>query len=140
MNNQEKAIELLDSGEFTCVLCKGDLLYTSKLKGIAPMIKFIDENVALEGFSAADIIVGKAAALLFVKAGIESVFAKTMSVAATEVFNSFNIQYSYNVLTEYIINRKGDGLCPMEIAVSDISSPETAFQTIKQTLNKLKSQ
>lgn len=140
MNNQEKAIELLDSGEFTCVLCKDDLLYTSKLKGIAPMIKFIDENVALEGFSAADIIVGKAAALLFIKAGVKSVFAKTMSVAATEVFNSFNIQYSYNVLTEYIINRKGDGLCPMEIAVSDISSPETAFEAIKQTLNKLKSQ
>lgn len=43
------------------------------------MMRFIAEGRDLSGCSAADVIVGKASAMLFVKAGINEVYGKVMS-------------------------------------------------------------
>ena len=138
MNNLEKAKELYKNENHTCVLCKDDIIYTSDLTGIAPMVGFIEQSIDLKGFSAADKIVGKAAAMLFVSAGVISVYAEIMSKTAVSIFAENGIDFSYNTLTENIINRKGDGLCPMEQAVSDISDTSKALAIIKATIEKLK--
>ena len=57
------------SGHSLC-LCKDGAWFTDDGRGISPMLRLIGENRGLRGYAAADIIVGKAAAMLFVKAGI----------------------------------------------------------------------
>ena len=67
MTDIEIAKKHLD-GHSIC-LCRDNDIITDGSRGIAPMMKFIASGKNLQGYSAADIIVGKAAAMLFVKAG-----------------------------------------------------------------------
>ncbi len=139
MNNNidlEKAQALLCDG-YTCVLCKAGKVYTSQETGIRPMVSFLSDGVDLKGFSAADKIVGKAAAMLFVLAGVVSVYAPVMSAAAVEYFRRNHVQYAYDELTDAIINRQGNGLCPMEQAVHDLNDPAAAFLAVKLALRAL---
>ena len=131
---------LLETQRFTCVLCKGDVLYTAKQRGIKPMLDYLDAEVDLHGFSAADRVVGKAAAFLFVLAGIKEVYAQTVSEAALSVFAYYGIPCIYDQRVPYIINRAGNGPCPMEHAVREIENPEEARRAISITLQSLSKQ
>ena len=123
---------------YTICLCKdGSCLY-SQSRGISPMMDFIDSGVDLTGYSVADIVVGKAVALLFVKCGIKSVFAKTLSQNAQKIFELFGVEYAYEVLTEKIINRLGTDICPMEKAVANINEPQEAYEVLKVELNRIR--
>lgn len=133
-----RARDLLQQGAYTCVLCKGEVTYTSNRIGIAPMMEFIDAGYDLCGFCAADRIVGRAAALLFVLADIRAVYADVISEGAVGVLESHGIEVSYRVKTPYIINRQGNGPCPMERAVADIEDPEQAKRAIRQTMEQLR--
>ncbi len=138
MRDLSRARTLLQEGGHTCVLCKEDMTYTSDRIGIAPMMEFIDAGYDLCGFCAADRIVGRAAALLFVLAKIHAVYADVISEGAIKVLATHGIKVSYRVKTPYIINRQGNGPCPMERAVADIEDPEQAKRAIRQTMEQLR--
>lgn len=131
------AKELLLQGEYTCVLCRGGELLTSTLRGVSPLLEWIDGGVSLRGFCAADKAVGKAAALLFAYAGVDAVYAAVMSQPAMEVLSRFHIRYSYQTSTERIINRAGTGQCPMELAVADVDDPAEGLAVIRATRKAL---
>ena len=76
MNDLEKAKEILEKGNYTCVICKGDTVYTSVDRGVAPVISFIDNKTDISGFSVADKVIGKAAAMLFSLAGVKEILDK----------------------------------------------------------------
>jgi len=138
MTSIDHAKALFLSGKYTCVLCKDDIIHTSTLSGISPMVEFITAGINLNGFSAADKIVGKAAALLFVLVGVREVYACVMSKQAVKVFLKYGVKYSCDMLTQAINNRAGTDLCPMEQAVKDIKNPSDAFDAIKHTLDLFK--
>ena len=114
-------------GGHSLALCGGGERIVSDARGISPMLDLLAEGRDLSGMSAADRIVGKAAALLFVLAGIREVYAEVLSEGGAAVLRAHGIPYSCGVLAEHIVNRRGDGICPMEEAVSGISDPEKAF-------------
>lgn len=114
------------AGHTICLCREGNCLYSEK-KGIAPMMDFIAGGVDLRGYSVADLVVGKAAAMLFVRCGIISVFAKTLSQSGKETLEKYGIPVDYEVLTEKIINRTGTDICPMEKAVCNTEDPEEAY-------------
>ena len=129
MTDLQIAKERLE-GHTLCLVKDGSCLF-STLKGIAPMMNFIAENTPLEGYCAADLIVGKAAAMLFAKCGIKEVFAKTLSEAGQAVLERYAIKYEYETLTEKIINRAGTDVCPMEKAVTSVDDLEEAYRVLK---------
>jgi len=129
MTDSERAFETLAG--HTLAACKGDQLYVSDRRGIAPMLEWLAEGKNLFGFSVADLVVGKAAAMLFVKAGVAHVFARTLSQGGKRVLERYKIPFSYEVLTERIINRAGDDVCPMEKAVSDTEDIEEAYRILR---------
>lgn len=102
------------------------------------MMNYFEEKRELRGFSVADVIVGKAAAMLFVKAGIAEVYGEVMSVSARDYLSKHNIPCSFGTLTERIINRKGDGICPMEQAVAETNDCEAGYLALKNRLDELK--
>ena len=65
MNNLQKARNILESGNFTCVVCKGDAVCTTTQRGVAPLLNWLDAGTDLTGFSAADRVVGRGAAFLY---------------------------------------------------------------------------
>ena len=121
------------AGHSIC-LCKGGEWFTDDGRGISPMLRFLGENRGLRGFSAADQIVGKAAAMLFVKAGIAAVYGEVMSQAGAEFLAANGIPYSFGTLTAQIINRQGTGICPMEETVSELDDPEAAYKALSAKL------
>lgn len=133
-SDTEKARNLLHDKNYTCVLCKENLIYTSSDRGIKPLIEFIGKGIDLNGFSAADKIVGKAAAFLYVILGVKEIYADVMSESAAQVLEQHNIFIAYGVLTKEIINRKGTGICPMEETVQAENSPSAALVKIKAKL------
>ncbi|MCL2077969.1 MAG: DUF1893 domain-containing protein [Oscillospiraceae bacterium] len=135
MTDLEKAKALLKSGNYgNCVLYSNEIIHTSNGRGITPMLEFLTAGLDLKGFSAADTIVGKAAALLFAFAGVKEVYADVMSQSAVNVFSRFEIRCIYEKLVEKIQNRDGDDICPMERAVENINQPEQAFETLRKIL------
>ena len=117
-------------------LCRNGEYFTDDGRGISPMMKFIAENRDLAGYSVADVIVGKAAAMLFVKAGISEVYGETMSRTGAEFLKMHNIPFSYGTMTEKIINRVGTDICPMEKTVADISDAREAYAALKNVYKK----
>ena len=136
MTDTEIAIRELE-GHSIC-LCRSGEFFTDDGRGISPMMRFISENRDLSGYSAADVIVGKAAAMLFVKAGIVSVHGRVMSESGKAFLETHGIPCSYDVLTDRIINRKGTDICPMEKTVADIDDPETAYTALAKKIAELR--
>ena len=123
----------------TICLCKDGACLYSESRGISPMMNFIADGVDLSGYSVADLVVGKAAALLFIKCGIKEVFAKTLSKSGKEMLELYGADYEYETLAEKIINRAGTDVCPMEKAVENTDNPEDAYLLLKEQLKKLSS-
>lgn len=138
MSNLEKAKTLLKEKGYTCVLCSGEKIYTSNLRGVAPMVGYLNSSMTFKGFSAADKVVGKAAAMLFVLGGVYEVYADVMTEEAKKVLTKFGIKAYFQTLTEHIMNRSKTGFCPMEQAVARTNDPQEAFEAIKQRLEELK--
>ena len=136
MTDIELAKTNLD-GHSVC-LCRNDEIITDDGRGISPMMRFIAEGKELTGYSAADLIVGKAAAMLFVKAGIVCVHGKTMSESGKAYLEAHGIPCTYNVLTEKIINRQGTDICPMEKTVAEISDADEAYEALGRKLAELR--
>ncbi len=123
-------------GHTICLCRDGNCIFSEK-KGIAPVMDLIAEGIDLTGYSAADRVVGKAAAMLFVKCGIVCVFAKTLSSHAKKVFESRGIEYSFETLAENIINRAGTDICPMEKTVLNTDNVEEAYTLLKNKLQNM---
>ena len=132
------AYEILKKENCTCVLTNGKAVFKSNLRGVKPLLDFICSKENFENFSAADKVVGKGAALLYVLMKVKFVHAVVLSEYSKEVFEKNNIEYKYDNLVPAIINRSGDGYCPIETAVKNISDPQTAFNVITKALDKIK--
>ena len=138
MTDIEVAIKNLN-GHSIC-LCRSGRFFTDDSRGISPMMRFIDENKDLCGYSVADVIVGKAVAMLFVKTGISAVHGKVMSKSGKAYLESHSIPCTYDILTKRIINRHGTDICPMEKTVAEIDDAETGYIALKSRLNEIKKQ
>lgn len=107
-------------------------------RGVAPLLGVIAGGEDLSGASAADLIIGKAAAMLMTLLGVKSVYGEVTSAAGYEYLTAHGITAEYGTLTDSIRNRDGSGQCPMELAVKDISDPSAGLDAIKTRLDRLR--
>lgn len=125
-----KAKELLISGDYTCVLVKGDNVCTCTERGVKPLVNLLESQKDYKGYSAADKVVGRATAFLYAILGIKVLYANIISKSALEVLKKHKIETEFDKLVDNIINRQGDGICPFEKAVMDIQDANTAQSII----------
>lgn len=131
----QNARALLSSGDFTCVLSRGAHTITCTTRGVRPLVDLLSVGT-LPGYSAADKVVGKATAFLYVLLGVRSVYAPVMSRPALEVLRSHGIEAICDNVVDAIFNRDHTGFCPMETAVREIQEPEPAHKAILNTLKQ----
>ena len=130
MGDIEYVKNLLTDGGYTCVLSDGDKTFTSRERGVKPLLAFIDSGESFVGFVAA-------AAMLYALMGVNRLYAHVMTEQAPAVCRRFGIEPSFGTLADKVINRKGDGICPMEQAVADTDEPEQAKRAIIAKLKTL---
>ena len=132
-----RAREILTEGGYTCVLYSPEKVYHSTLRGVRPLLDFLESGVDFRGFAAADKTVGLGAAHGYALLGVESVWARVMSTGAKTLLSERGIRAAAECEVPYIINRAGDGKCPIEAAVDGASSSEEALIRINATLEAL---
>ena len=132
----ERAKEILAQTGSTCVLCRDEIVYTTAQRGVSPLLIWLQSGVDTCGFSAADKVVGKAAALLYCLLGVRRVHGNVMSDAAVKVSRRNGIEAYWDRLTDGIRNRTNTGPCPMEVATAAIDIPEQALTVILAKLQE----
>lgn len=138
MEIKTKVTEKLKEGGYTFVLYHNGEWVTSEKKGIAPIIELLTEKKELlQGAYVADKVIGRAAALLLTLGGISYLHAEVMSEHAMEIIDESSMECEYHTLVPYIINRAGDGMCPMEDAVLEVTDPLSAYALLMEKIKQL---
>lgn len=137
MHDLESARSLLEKGNCTCVLCRDGSTVTDSRRGVRPLLELLESETDFHGYSAADKVVGKAAAFLYCLLGVKALHAGVLSVPVRDVLVSAGISVEWGSLVPAIRNRAGDGFCPMETAVWELSDPALAPDAIRIALQKL---
>ncbi len=137
MKDMIKAKKLLLSGGYTCVLCQDENIYTSTLRGVKPLVVWFESEKNFKNYTAADKVVGKATAFLYVLLGVRAVYARVISKSALQVLSENNIRAQYGELAENIINRQADGICPFESAVIDVCDVDVAYSVIREKMREM---
>ncbi|MDD4546451.1 MAG: DUF1893 domain-containing protein [Oscillospiraceae bacterium] len=126
-----KAKRRLIEGEYSFVLINGDEEYVSSSKGIAPIISLLESSPELlKGASVADKVIGKAAALLLIYGGVKEIFTEVISSHGILVLESEKKIIEFEKQVQYIVNRAGTGMCPMEKRVLEIDDPTKGYQAL----------
>ena len=136
--NTVRAKTLLSDSKHTCVLCKDSRILYSDERGVLPLLKWIQEGTDVTGFHAADRVVGKAAAFLYVKLKVAEVYAPVMSKAGADTLMQYGIRAFYDTQTVEIRNRDNTDICPMDKAVKDAKAPQEAFEKIREQVLKMR--
>ena len=139
MTDLDKAKELLLSENLTCAVVRGSSTWTSTARGVKPLLDWLDSGEDLVAACAADKVVGKGAAMLYVLLGVKSVYAAVISTPALDCLRTNGITVTAGETVPRILNRTGDGFCPIESAVCGIDDPAEALSAIRKRLAELKS-
>lgn len=128
--NLAKAKEIMIREEYTLVIVKNEVR-TFRERGVKPLLSLLDSSIDLSLASASDKVVGKAAAMLYVKLGIKELYASVLSKPALEVLTKNGVSAEYGELVGAIRNRSDDGFCPMESAVINITDIDDAILAVR---------
>ena len=131
-----QARKILDEKKATLVLMKDGIVFVSDKKGITPLIELAEKGT-YEGYTASDLIVGKAAALLYTLLKVKAIYAVVITKEAKDILENNNIYVKYDILTDKIINRNKTDICPMEKVVTNVNDAKEAYILIKQKLKSL---
>ena len=108
-------ITLLHEGGYSCVVRNGEDVRTFTKRGVADLFELLTTQPAfLQGSSIADKVIGKGAAALMVKGGVQRVYADVISQSALDLLRNAGVDVSYSDVVAHIINRAGTGMCPVE--------------------------
>ncbi len=136
-----KTVEkLLNNKGYSCVISDGnEMVYTSKEKGIKPLMEFYKSGFLRSGtFFVADKIIGKGAAFLLVLLPVKGLYTPVISESALKLLYKYSMAVKYDKIVPFIKNRTGEGRCPIESAVIDEEDPGKALDKIHQALEALK--
>ncbi len=132
--------EFLFGGNTFVAALRNRKLWTSSKRGIQPLMNAFEAKVDMKGAVCHDRIVGRAAAFLFVKAGVAEVHSPKVSKGALTLLQRHGIKVFADELIDAIRNREGTGLCPMEKATAQIRDDDidVAYQALIAAIEKLK--
>ena len=133
----KKAKSILIDNNHKLVIINNSNTITSNNRGVKALLDLLDEKADLSGAYAADKVVGKAAAIIYCQLGIRALYASVISEGAKDILSENGILLEFDKVVPYIINRQGDGMCPMEEAVGDERDQLTAIQRVRDRLKEL---
>lgn len=133
----DRLIDILHQGGHSCVIRNDGVTRTFHQRGVADLWVLCQNDKAfLKGSQLADKVVGKGAATLMIHGGVSEVYADIISRPALELLRTYGISVSYGEQTDRIVNRRGDGLCPVESLCLDKDTIEEMYKEIGNFINQ----
>ncbi|MEW6047495.1 MAG: ECF transporter S component [Bacillota bacterium] len=139
----EHAIAVLRETGASFVLVRGgEVITRGEGHGVRPLLAELDRlgPARTSGAALADKVVGRAAVMAALWAGIRAFHGEFVSQAAVAELEKRGLPYSYGVLIPQVLNQRGDALCPFEAAVSGIENPEEAMRALRATSERLQAE
>ena len=132
-NAVEEASLLIRDGKAECVLVRsGKICYVERGRGVSPLLNVYDlHKDEMKDAVVVDKVIGRAAACIAICGKVKHVHGEIMSEDAVEFLKENGISSSYTLLVSRILNRKRDGLCPLEKSVEGIRDPEKALSALR---------
>ncbi len=129
--------ELLSSEGSIVVAFGGKIVLRGDGPGIKPVLEAQQVlGEGLIGAAVADTVLGKAAALFLEDAGVTSVFGEVLSEHAREYLESAGVYVEGETVVDFIANRSGDDLCPLEKIAVETGDPDMARKAICEFISK----
>ena len=127
-------IDILHDENLTLVVKSDDgTLHRFTQRGVKDLLALVTVSPEiLKGALIADKAVGKAAAACMVVGGVKCVYADVMSEPALTLLQQHGVEAGYGTLVDHIINRTGDGWCPMERLSRDENDPAVIIEKVKE--------
>ena len=123
------ARQMLSIGGYKLVVCAKDSVHVSEDSGLDSLLSLVGEDTWI-GAAAANRVVGKAAAMLFVLLRVKSLYAEVITETAKAVLEAQGIECVYGTLVERLIDADGK-VCPSELAVENVVDPSDAPAALK---------
>jgi len=110
------ALKALRQDRLTLAVCRGGkVVFTSRNRGVSDLYCLVKHDPdILKCASAADKVVGKAAAMLYTASGIRELYADNLSRAAASILRDAGIKVQYQNMIPFVMNRDRTGMCPVE--------------------------
>lgn len=134
----DELIQILRNGGHSLVVA-GDEIRTFDGRGVSDLYALLTEHPGwLRGAAVADKVVGKGAAALLVLGGVRELFAEVVSTSALGLLRDSGISVSFAREVPYIVNRRGDGVCPVETLCKECATAAQCFPLIEEFVTKMK--
>ena len=135
----DAALERIAAGEADCyILRPGCEPLPGHGRGVRPLLQLLENSPeTLHGAVLADKIIGKAAAMIAVLGGVAAIHTLTASESALAFLETAGIPAAARRTVPYIVNRTGDGMCPLEQTVREVEDPAAALPLLKATIARL---
>lgn len=113
-------IDILHREGCSCVIRNAGTVRRFYLRGVADLYRLLtQEPDFLRHASVADKVVGKAAAALMITAGVQELHADVISRKALDLLAESSVAVSCGLEVQHIVNRAGNGWCPLELLCAD---------------------
>ncbi|WP_289862635.1 DUF1893 domain-containing protein [uncultured Duncaniella sp.] len=135
---RQTAIDRLHAAPCSCVIVRGDSVTVCHGRGVSDLYRiYTTQPESLSGAFVADKVIGKGAAALMIAGGVAGVYTDLISVPALELFRSVGIEPEFARCVPNIINRNGDGICPVETLCRDCVSASACIPLIADFIEKI---
>jgi len=133
------AIEVVESGGVVFAAFKdGKMIYNSSARGVKPAMEFLALGTEItRGSCVADRVIGKGSSMIISMSGCERIYAGVISEDADKYLRGRKFDVTFGRRVDHIINRKGDGLCPVEKLLKGIEDPYEGLTVIKTFLKNI---
>ena len=130
--------QILHTSGCSCVIGNGDTIAEFHQRGIKDLYDILRDNrPLLDGATIADKVIGKGAAALMIAGGVKEVYADVISEAAMELFDRYATKVSYDKKVAHIINRRGNGICPVEERCAECNTIEECLVKIEEFVKSM---
>lgn len=136
----ENLIRILHEEQCSCVIRSVDgCVVRCHGRGISDLLRlYRTEPRFLKGAEIADRVVGKGAAALMIIGGVSRVYADIISDAAVDLFEKSGVDVSWSKRVPEIINRTGNGRCPVETLTLSCTTAQECLPLIENFVNSMK--
>lgn len=130
-------VQILHSGSHSLVVSSRGV-HTYDGRGISDLYRLLsDGENLLAGASVADKVVGKGAAALMILGGVDELHTDVISEAAIALLDDSDVKVTYDERVPHIINRTGDGYCPVEVLCSECKTAAECLPLITDFITNI---
>ena len=136
----ETARQKIIAGKAGCVIIKnGKIVHDENGRGIAPILDIYRQHPdKMKDSILVDKVIGKAAAMVAICGKVKYVHAELICDSAVEILQKHNIKVTYTLRVKDSLNRRRNGLCPMEQTVLNISDPAQGVTALEAAVANMK--